>query len=330
MPTMPCGKCYNNISPSKSVVCTNCYSTFHPNCTKLKTFTTYRAVKESWICDPCNEKFKQSASRKNLENEFQKDDCNDVYNLVSVKADLKLVINQIESLSDKMKNFEKSITFFSDSMDEFGSKLESALNKITEMENKVQVYELRCNKLETELNILKVTINNTEQLTLANNIEISGIPKTPNENISEIVNTVARVLDCQINSNDVIDSYRGKSRQNNDGKIVVQFNTKAVKDSLINSMKTRYKNKNPLMAKDIHSNFSNSKVFINDQLTHNNKKLLWLAKETAKYYSHKYTWANLTGIFVRKIEGGQIFKIQNLEALQKMDVEKKITALWDY
>lgn len=327
---MPCSKCYTNISPAKSVICTNCCSTFHPNCTKLKTFTNYKAVKESWICDPCNEKMKKNASRKNLENEFQKDDCDDMYDLISVKTDLKLVIKRIESLSDNMKTFEKSITFCSDSIDEFGSKLESVINKISEMENKVQTYELRCNKLEKELNILKATVNSTEQLTLANNIEISGIPKTPNENISEIVNTVARVLNCQLNKDDVIDSFRNKSRQNNDGRIVVQFNSKAVKDSLINSMKSRYKDKNPLMTKDIHSNFSNSKVFINDQLTQNNKKLLWLAKEVGKYYNHRYTWANMSGVFVRKVEGGQIFKIQNLEVLQKMDAEKNITSLWDY
>lgn len=273
---------------------------------------------------------KKNVSRKNLENEFQKDDGDDVYDLSSVKTDLKLVIKRIESLSDNMKTFEKSLTFCSDSIDEFGSKLESVINKISEMEKKVQTYELRCNKLEKELNILKATVNSTEQLTLANNIEISGIPKTPNENISEIVNTVARVLNCQLNRHDVIDSFRNKSRQNNDGRIVVQFNSKAVKDSLINSMKSRYKDKNPLMAKDIHSNFSNSKVFINDQLTQNNKKLLWLAKEVGKYYNHRYTWANMSGVFVRKVEGEQFFKIQNLEILQKMDAEKKITSLWDY
>lgn len=187
-----------------------------------------------------------------------------MYDLVSVKTDLKLVIKRIESLSDNMKSIEKSITFCSDLIDEFGSKLECAIKKITEMENKMQVFELRCNKLEKELNVLKMAINNTEQLTLVNNIEISGIPKTPNENISEIVNTVARVLNCQLNSNDVINSFRGKSRQNSDGRIVVQFNSKSVKDSFINNMKYRYKDKNPLMTKDIHSSFINSKVFIND------------------------------------------------------------------
>lgn len=61
-----------------------------------------------------------------------------------------------------MKSIEKSITFCSESVDDFGTKLDSAINKISETEKKMQVYKLQCN----------TTINNTEQLTLANNIEI--------------------------------------------------------------------------------------------------------------------------------------------------------------
>ncbi|KAL5245917.1 hypothetical protein ACI65C_013325 [Semiaphis heraclei] len=227
-----------------------------------------------------------------------------------------------------MKSIKKSITFCSDSIDDFGTKLDSAINKFSEMENKVQMYELKCNKFEKELNALKTII--TEQLTLANNIEITGIPKTPNENTTEIISTVARELNCQFNSNAVIDSFRVKSGQNHDGKIVVKFNSKLINDSTITNMKSRYKDKNTLMAKDIHINFGNSKVFINDQLTQNNKKLLLLVKEVAKYYNYKYTWANLSGVFVRKQNGGQIFKIQNVEALQKIDVEKKVVTIWEF
>jgi hypothetical protein len=76
--------------------------------------------------------------------------------------------------------------------------LENSINKILEMENYVQMYKLRYNKLEKELNTIKTIINNTEQLTLANNIEITGIPKTPNENTTEIINTVAQELNCQL------------------------------------------------------------------------------------------------------------------------------------
>ncbi|XP_025412571.1 uncharacterized protein LOC112685029 [Sipha flava] len=162
---------------------------------------------------------------------------------------------------------------------------------------------------------------------MVNNIEIYGIPKTSNENVYGIVKTIARILNCELSSDDIVYSSRKRSHHNNEGNIVVQFNSKTVKDLLINSVKSRYKLNNPLTAKDINPNFSNSKVYLNDQLTQYNKKLFWLAREVTKCYDYEYKWANLTGIFMAK--QGQIFKISNLEELQKLDVEKKINALWE-
>lgn len=117
---------------------------------------------------------------------------------------------------------------------------------------------------------------------------------------------------------------------NNEGIIVVRFVSKVVKDSSINNVKSHYKVNNPLTAKDIYPKFSDSKIYsyINYQLTHHNNKILKLAKEVSEYYNYKYTWANVTEIFVRRQEDGQIFEIENFEVLQKMDVDKKISAWW--
>lgn len=39
---------------------------------------------------------------------------------------------------------------------------------------------------------------------------------------------------------------------------------------------------------------------------------------------------NMSEVFIIKQDEGQIFKIQNLEALQNIDVEKKLVALWEF
>lgn len=120
-----------------------------------------------------------------------------------------------------------------------------------------------------------------------------------------------------------------ESHKNKDGNIFVQFCSKTVKDSLLNNIKLCHKNKNPVTAKHLHSSFEDSNIYINDQLTHYNKKLLWTAKEVAKNYNFKYTWANSGGIFIRKQMDGQAFKISNLEILRKIDEEQKVKVLWE-
>jgi len=49
----------------------------------------------------------------------------------------------------------------------------------------------------------------------------------------------------------------------------------------------------------------------------------------SKKYDFKYSWANSDGAFIRKQEGGQVYKISNFEILQQLDVNKSITALWE-
>jgi hypothetical protein len=190
-----------------------------------------------------------------------------------------------------------------------------AVKKISDIENKMLNYENKCIKLEKEVSFLKTVINNNEQIMLTNNIEISGIPKTANENIIEVVKTLAQSLKCDVQDCHIIDAFRGKAYNNKDGKIYAYLISKNIKELFVKNIKLRYKNNNPLLAKEIYRNFPDNKIFINDQLTRHNKKLLWISKESAKNYNYKYTWANMSGIFMRKGEGEQVTKIHNLETL---------------
>jgi len=51
---------------------------------------------------------------------------------------------------------------------------------------------------------------------LSNNIKISGIPKTSNENITEVVKKLAQSLKCDVQDCYIIDAFRGKAYKNMD------------------------------------------------------------------------------------------------------------------
>lgn len=290
---MPCAKCNLMVSLNKRAICSTCSNDFHTACTNFKTQTNFNNAKDSWKCETCTSKLKNVVSRKKLDG-YLNNEYSENYNLDSVKTDLKLVMNKMESLSNNIKSIEKSIGFCSDSINDFKVKLEMAVNKISNIENKMLNYENKCDKLEKEVTFLKAVINNNEQIMLANNIEISGIPKTANENITEVVKTLAQSLKCDIQDCDIIDAFRSKAYKNNDGNIFAHLISKNIKELFVKNVKLQYKNNNPLLANKIHWNFPENKIFINDQLTRHNKKLLWISKEVAKNYNYKYTWANMS------------------------------------
>ncbi|KAL4121163.1 hypothetical protein QTP88_013728 [Uroleucon formosanum] len=192
------------------------------------------------------------------------------------------IVTKIEKLTETVSSVEKSISFCPDQIENFSVKLESAINKMSIMEAKMEILELNNNKLNKEVITLKEKLNSLEQATLIYNLEISNFPKTQNENINGIVKSVSNCLNCSLNNNDIIDYFRLKSNDNKVGNIVVRLNSNSTKSEIMKNIKLRWKNRNPLTTKQVYSNFNDMPIFINNQLTQCNKKLLWLAKEVSK------------------------------------------------
>ena len=67
-----------------------------------------------------------------------------------------------------------------------------------------------------------------------------------------------------------------------------------------------------------------SKVFINDELTATNRKLLWCANQRAKECSWRYVWVKEGKIFMRKDEKNRPTLIQFEEELNQI-ICKQIT-----
>jgi len=262
-----------------------------------------------------------------MENSSQNDE--DDYDFVSIKIDMKKMFRKLEVLTTNVASIESSLNFYGESFDEIKKKMDNVVNIVNGMENRVIETELRCSKLEKEVDYLKIMLNNNEQASLNQCVEITGIPKTPNEDIPNIITSVANILNISIKNEDIVDTFRLKPYKNTDGKIIAKFNSMILKDSIIKSIKLRYKNKNPVTANNLHTNFPEVKIFINDQLTKENKRLFWLTKEISKTYGYRFVWSNSGGVYLKKQEGEQVIKIQTTQILQNLDTDKKVSALWE-
>lgn len=232
---MPCAKCNLMVSPTKrAIICSSCSNDFHTACTNLKTQTNFNNVKDSWNCETCTFKLKNVVARTKLNGEN--------YNLDSVRIDLNTVMNKMELLSNNIK----SIGFCSASIDDFNVKIEVVVKKISDMENKMLDYEHKCNKLENEVTFLKAVINNNKKIMLSNNIEISGIPKTANENITEVVKTLARSLKCDVKIVILLTLLEVNHTRIWTVKCMHTSFQKNIKELFVKNIKLRYKNNNPL------------------------------------------------------------------------------------
>lgn len=168
-------------------------------------------------------------------------------------------------------------------------------------------------ELKTELKKMADKVNNIEQEALNNNIEIMGVPVTPNENCLEIVNAVGKIL--EVNSEDITSASRAKSSKNlsTNNNVVVRLNNPNQKHFWIK----QFRNRKVVLASDLHKSLPRTKIYVNEHLTSKNKKILYLTKQKAKDL-YKYVWVKNGEIFIRKDDASKILKVSSVDEISKI------------
>lgn len=80
---------------------------------------------------------------------------------------------------------------------------------------------------EREINILRRNINISEQAKLANNLDITGIPKTNNENLKLVVSTLAKIVNIEVKKKNLKKIFQLRNKDDNNSRI--EFNNNEVK-----------------------------------------------------------------------------------------------------
>ncbi|XP_075167642.1 uncharacterized protein LOC142239750 [Haematobia irritans] len=142
-------------------------------------------------------------------------------------------------------------------------------------------------------------INKLEQQIIERNMEINDVQ---NKEIGavELVKAIATRLEVQLVESALIPTiYKIK--------VVIEFASITKKSEIIGKVK-RHRIEEPSPCEG-HKN--ENYIYINDQLTATNRRLLWLAKTKAKESGWKYIWVKNGMIFARKSEHTNAILINN-------------------
>lgn len=186
-------------------------------------------------------------------------------------------------------------------LNEFGSIKKELKTLKTEVENQNQKLELQ----EKKINFL-------EKQLLETTISIPNIPEVQDEILTDIIYTIAKKLDIKLTTSSISNIYR-KRKKNKEapGDIIVKLNTKLLSDNFTSQVK-----KKNLKISDIGFKEDQKKLYINHELTVQDKALFFEARKRQKLYNWKYVWEKSGNIFIRKLEGGKVEKIISVDQLK--------------
>lgn len=329
-----CSGCQTHISDQNYIVCTyeNCKKIFHVLC--LNSDQNLSFDKATWICPECKCKNKKggdnsaasASSRHTSENEtlHSKEDTGHrapKYVPAENLNDIQVLTSEIRLFREEMSALKLQLTNVVSAISHCNERLDDITYQLTQSDSKIKYLEDRNLDHENTILMLQEQLNYQAQLQLRNEIEIVGIPEHSNENLCHIVLTTASKIGVSLSESDldgVARPGRRSPKTTGDRKqpprpVVVRFTRKVKRDEFIKAAKMRRN----LNSKDIDPNDSESKIYVNDRLTRENRQLFRDARTRAKQLDYKHCWTNGGIIFVRKREGSGPIQIRSHSDLDR-------------
>lgn len=306
-----CVKCLKAISRTgknaTKIDCVECKLSFHGNCVNLTPddIKYYQDNSIIWRCETCSkERRKSMAIESNPATTMTYDD---VFKLVTeLKSDFKGVEASLgKSLNSAFEELKETKLLISKQ----GEDLSSLLNLINRL-------SAENTELKSRVSLLENRMDDAEQYSRRDTIEIHGIPAQKGEQVVEVVKAVGKALDLDIDETKISACHRLRGRDGT-GK----------PPGIIVKMTRRMDAEVVLQRRRVKRNFSTHHIgltsspavpiYINESLCPGRRRLLNAArdKKTEKHYT--YLWIRGGKILMRKSDGDPVKVITT-----QMDLEK--------
>lgn len=308
-----CGVCGTASGTSEIIKCSGlCEVIYHLSCVTKKWPESIktRGAKKDWFCEVCR-------ASKNTSRGSSK--CDEPATAVTKEFLTSLfesfkqeVFSELKNHAQQLQEFKTSFEFFSNKIDEISKTTEELKVQNKEIIRENEICKQNNLKLTQRVNELEVKVRDLEQYSRRNNIEISGLPKTPGENVMDILRDVGRAIGVEVAASGVVAVHRvptyNKARI---PPIVAKFTTRDQRDAWMQG----YRQKKTLMASDVNKGLPTARIYIGEHLTPANKLMLKQLKDTGKELNIKYIWCREGKFFARKAEGERSVRVADVHEL---------------
>lgn len=205
---------------------------------------------------------------------------------------------------------------------EFKNNQNIEFNKISEKVDEIK--RVNCDlmreniELKERLNEVEINMNIQNQFSLKNNIEISGVVETENENLTQIVKNIINIDNKEIIcENDIENIYRKKFSNNKSGYpsvICIFLNKNKIKREIINNKKKITEKLNSKSEKNELS------IYITESITQYFSYLFKCARDLKRKKKIKYAWFKNGNLFIKEADDKKSVKVLNVSHLAPFNV----------
>lgn len=304
-----CSVCKRPSSVTRnSIKCSECSNICHGNCVNMtkEDIECLASLKKTWCCPPC-----LNARRKSLSDESSE---------IKDKGDISQVITMLQEAKADRKRMEhemsKSFEFVHDTFKEQKEALQKQDEKLSSYLQAMELLSQENINLKRKVADLEARLDECEQYTRSNSVEIFGLPQDKLEDVYELVGKVCGALDVPVTRTDIDACHRLGKRQGSDqpAGIIVKFVRRETKLKLLEKRRV----KRNFSTKDLGYTAPADPVYINESLSPVKRKILAAARAVKKEKQFTYLWVRNGKIFLRKNPGDPVIVVNSMEAITKL------------
>lgn len=229
----------------------------------------------------------------------QLDDMRSELNALTAKINIQF----FEDLTKRLDEIENKLCIV-DGLKSDVSVLKSKLdNQEKNMKAELEKRDKIISELQTTTNLLEKEHKRSQQQYRLLNIELIGVPETPNEDLPLVLMNIAHKLNSDLKLEDIEFITRVQPMKRNQDKpktIIAKLKSRLVKDTLIDKYKRKSRENKGLTSCVLGFEGDSRKIFVNEHLTIANKILLNDCREKAKILGVKFVWVKNCCIYARK------------------------------
>lgn len=298
-----------------------CHKYYHCKCGnirseiyKLLSSDTSNKAGVTWRCPNCTSALENPSGFEDCEStptSYESD--------TSDAVSLRDVLREIKKLSSELSDFKAAHLQLQNSVKE-------CLAKVGMIEANATRLAVDNDSLRTQLRLADQKIDQLDQHSRMQNIEIYGIPERREENLVQLVLKISAAAKYPLRVEDVDACHRVRPRTpQQTGRpsssspfpprtIVLRLSSRRIKEDLLAAIRTSKPTTEVISATNI------KRIYFNEHLSPRNKNLLFQTRAAAKLANFQFVWVRDAKIFTRKNTTSHLLQIRSPEDITKISL----------
>lgn len=356
-----CAGCPNLLKGVNLLLCCRCPDKYHYSCVNFTKddYTHFtKEFKDTWVCPSCRCKEPKRGDNSNTpircpastssnkktenlgsshENVTLRSKARTASSAVCVEATGKncgcispellrdIIREELDrKLTTTISEIQLKLTTIDECLTFYNTDQEQAKLEIQEHKSRIQKLESENERLRNSTQDLSRRLQQLDQLSRANNIELQCVPEHKNENLYNTVQQLADVIKCPITDSGIQYCNRIAKFNTNSPRprsILVKFSSRRLRDTFLAGV-IKFNRNNPTdKLNTSHLGYGGQKkspVFVSEHLLPETKALHAAARQKIKQINFKHAWVRDGKVFVRKTDNSDYIHIPDSQTLDKL------------